>query len=336
MSTGTRAADFSDDLLWADCDDFELPFQFGGASQKGRLQPHTNNQDSLALWSRGPRVVGVVCDGCGSSQKGHANTELGARILSIAATHIVGEAMATNGVAALDWGMIEEAICTKIVAVADTLLPKSKPGDILHNLMMSTILGFAIDQDAYAVFGCGDGMFVLNGVSTSLDSQHGRYLAARIALDADWRGRLASGDRAIVVHRAGPISDLRNLLIGTDGVEELQERFSDKFGAFVANGESDPSSAGLCSSVAWEFRAAVWRAREVEEWAKSQDRHDDRSFVVVRRTTPIPVVETAPAETGSVETAPVETAAAIAATPSDGATAETAPAATGDDIAKHK
>jgi hypothetical protein len=212
-------------------------------------------------------------------------------------------------------------MCAKIAAVADMLLPQSKHDDVLHNLMMSTILGFVVDEAGYAVFGCGDGLFVLNGFGTSLDSQQGNYLAAKVLAGSDWKEQIVNGDRALVVHRSGPTSELNHLLIATDGVEDLQDRFAAKLAGFIANGESEPTQTGLCRSIAWDFRALVWRSRDVEEWAKSQDKHDDRSFIVMRRTMPQPLVEAIPTKTGKAVA--VETGEAV-------------PTETGENIAAHK
>jgi len=112
---------FDQFMAWINCPECHLPFQFGGATQCGRLNTHNNNQDAMALWSRSQCIVGVVCDGCSTSAGSFSNNEVGARIIAMVTTEIVGamcQAISVNKLAD-ELSELELRICERITQLAD-------------------------------------------------------------------------------------------------------------------------------------------------------------------------------------------------------------------------
>jgi len=148
---------------------------------------------------------------------------------------------------------------------------------------MSTLLAFAIDADTYMVFGCGDGFYIVNGELVSLEDSSGAYLAGRLAGADDWRARLTAGDRGIQLHASGATSSLDSLVVGTDGFEELPILFHSQFAAFLRPPRNLQCNPGFWPAMAADYRSRFWQADDIADWASTQDAHDDRTFLVIRR-----------------------------------------------------
>ena len=276
---------FEQYLAWANLRPCSLPYQFGGATQCGRLNDHNNNQDAIALVSRDELVIGVVCDGCSTSSLGYSNSEVGARLLGVLTAEVVVQALENGFVArfAETLPTIERVIFERLTTIFETLVGKEDRDKVIETQWLATVVGFAVDRTDYAIFGCGDGLYAIDKVVTTLCEFEGRYLAARLLTDADWRSRLANNDGAFAVHRTGKVKDLRGILVGTDGFEDLTNRFPDLVADFLLDPGDEAATVGFCSSLGGAFRRRVWQVDEVSRWAATQDRHDDRSFLLLRR-----------------------------------------------------
>ena len=175
----------------------------------------TNNQDAFAWSDYGDGLVAVVCDGCGSS----SHSELGARI----GAHIVSHAVASS-LRLFDYGLpIENVLADahlkslmQLKQVAEAT-PGLEPEDLLF-----TIMGVFVTPDETAVFSVGDGVFAVNGEVTIIPEYPGNappYIA--YALD-----RLQKGlriDQEFDVRMCMPTSEMKSVLIGSDGVADFIE-----------------------------------------------------------------------------------------------------------------
>jgi hypothetical protein len=276
---------FEQYLAWANLRSCSLPYQFGGATQCGRLNDHNNNQDAVAVVSRDELVVGVVCDGCSSSSLGYSNSEVGARLLGVLTAEIVVQAIESTSVARFGEVLpgIERAVFERLADMLKILTGSDDQDKAINTLWLATVVGFAVDRTDFVVFGCGDGLYAVDDQVTTLSGFEGRYLAARLLSGHDWSNRLANEDGAFSVHRTGKVASLRGLLIGTDGFEDLTDRFPDLVAKFVQDPGDSAAEAGFCSGLGSDFRRRVWQTDEVSRWAATQDRHDDRSFLLLRR-----------------------------------------------------
>lgn len=290
------AHSFDQYFAWVNCQEVALPYHFGGATQSGRLAEHSNNQDAMSLWARTNCIASVIADGCSTSMRGFSNNEVGAKLLSTLVVSLVGESCVNLGVASLldQLPTIEIQVCERILQLASTLLPACHQEDVLHNLFMTTILGLAIDEKDYAVFGCGDGLFSINGEVKNLDEFSGRYLAGRLLVEPDWRARIDNGDGMLRIHKSGSVEGLKYVLLASDGFESIY----DTFPALVEQFLSEPNDAykgrGYVPWMAADFRGRFWHLGQVQSWASLEDSHDDRSFVLLRRISEVmpPGVET--------------------------------------------
>jgi hypothetical protein len=217
-----------------------------------------------------------------------SNNEVGSRILSLLSAEITGRFSSEHGVGHLLQFLpnMETAICERLLQVAEAVSPEGQRDLFLKSFFMSTMLVFAIDSQSFAVFGCGDGFYAINGKIESLDDFEGTYLTGRLSGNKDWQSRISSGDLGIRLHQTGETSLLQSLLIGTDGFEEVPARFQSAFAALTIPQAANTNKPGFWPAMAAEYRSRFWQTREVREWADVQDSHDDRTFLLVRRLSP--------------------------------------------------
>ncbi len=280
-----RSNHFEQYLAWFSCSKNALPYQYGGATQCGRINAHNNNQDAIALLAREKYVVGIVCDGCSSSSQGYSNAEVGARLLATLATDAVDALLQNSDVACLAGSLLK--LETDIYERLETMLTAlscEKTRDIaIDTFFLATLVCFVVDDSSYAIFGCGDGIYAIDDKVTSLHEYEGEYLAGRLLSGSDWRKRVSDGESALALHRVGPVAEVRSLMVGTDGFEDLTSRFSNLLGSFFTEPTEGCLESGFCLPMGADFRRRVWHVEEVSRWALDQDAHDDRSFVLLRR-----------------------------------------------------
>jgi hypothetical protein len=195
------------------------PFQVAGGSIRGRNHERSggNNQDALA-WSQTDRyVLAVVCDGCGSG----AHSEVGARL----GARLVLESLRAWA-PALPYAPVETVLEQVRLCLLSQLsaLAQAMGGNVRHTIQdyfLFTIVGAVITPHHAIVFTLGDGAVAVNGAYTyiSYPGNAPPYLAYGLVGDA-----VAPPLRpylAFQVHWHGRPEDVRELLLGSDGVHDL-------------------------------------------------------------------------------------------------------------------
>ena len=185
-------------------------FALAAASLVGRehVRRNRNNQDAVAIETKGDRLVAVVADGCGEGSRSEVGAALGARFLagwllrsdhasSAAWTEAAADALTEylRGVARGSWG------------------PERERAFVAEHLLF-TFLAAVVTPERWLVFGSGDGVVRANESTRAIDSgpdNAPEYLAYRLV------GRAVRP----VVHAEGATEALRQLVIGTDGVAPL-------------------------------------------------------------------------------------------------------------------
>lgn len=278
------AHDFEQYLTWVGYESFSLPFEFGGATQCGRLNAHNNNQDSLAILGEHDRLVGVVCDGCSTAAGGYSQNEVGSRLLSVLVANLTNDLIRNSRVIGLldELLSLEKAIGLQILELSKAFVKEEQRDSFLEGFFMTTIVVFAIDADDYAVFGCGDGFLAINGELKDLELQSGEYLASRLLKGRDWEGAINGGEGVLKIIAKGKTKKLNSILLASDGFADLQRQFPQLIGSFMLNSD-ELLIQGYKQMMAAEFRRRIWFDSAVESWAESQDSHDDRSFLLLRR-----------------------------------------------------
>jgi hypothetical protein len=200
------------------------PFTLTAASVIGREHVRTgrSNQDGVALHHDGELIVAAVTDGCSSGRY----SEVGARL---GAAHLAGWVpqlwRTLGGCKAAPADVAREAtdaLLAYLYSVSGGLKPGG-PDELAGAVGDYLLFGFlcaVVDRERAVVFGIGDGVFSLNGVTTVLDpgpENAPDYLAYRLL---GVRGRRIQA----LVHLNVPAATVSSLVIGTDGLADLLAR----------------------------------------------------------------------------------------------------------------
>jgi Protein phosphatase 2C len=171
-----------------------------------------NNQDGLAFACGGGWHVVAVTDGCSSGRASEVGARLGAAYLAARTLDLaprardVDDAAASVGAATLAW----------LDGLAASF-GEARRKDAIADMLLFTFLVAAIGPERAVVFGVGDGVVSLNGVTLALDPGPDNappYLAYGLL------GRAP----APTVHVDVPACDVRTLAVATDGAVELLAR----------------------------------------------------------------------------------------------------------------
>jgi hypothetical protein len=200
--------------------DFEdrTTFEAVGGSVPGRAHARAgrNNQDAHAWWLSGEAAVAVVCDGCSGAPRSEVGAQLGARLLveALAAQLRAGDDLARPAVVLARAG---GEVLAQLRALARAL--GGDPARAVAEHFLFTVVGAAIAASHACLFALGDGFAMVNGERLALGPYPGNeppYLAYALLDDAP------RASHALAVLRELPASAVQTILLGTDGVLDLE------------------------------------------------------------------------------------------------------------------
>lgn len=178
-----------------------------------------NNQDAYVFESRHDALVGVVADGCGSGAWSEVGAQLGARLV-VQAVHrwysscpeLFAQDTAKDGFAKVR-RMVLHQLGGLLVDLGGSFSETVGEG------FLFTVVGFLVTRDRTFVFAAGDGLIMLNGQRTALDS------GERNAPEYLSYGLLESSPQAgeLRVISCVNTETVESLLIGTDGAFSLEK-----------------------------------------------------------------------------------------------------------------
>ncbi len=208
-----------------------IPFEITAGQIVGRQHRQTgkNNQDAL-FWEAGENhLIGIVCDGCGSCPHSEVGAQIGAKVIAVEIKRML--AVDANAGALDEWcsSAIWETIRLKGLAQIDHIVRMlgNERNQIIHDYFLFTVLGVLITPRQTVVFALGDGMVVVNEQEMALGPFPGNappYMAYAL-LDNSPVGS-DHGNAPFNIVKCMPTADLKRMLIGTDGVLDLQKAAS--------------------------------------------------------------------------------------------------------------
>ncbi len=206
-----------------------LPIEVAGGSVPGsaHVLAGRNNQDAFC-WARTESgLVAIVCDGCGSSSHSDVGANVGARLIVQSAVGLLGAQM--EPAALLD--RVRGDVVARLRLLASAMSIEAAPGEgdrgsgtatrycttVLEHFLF-TVVGVIVDERFATTFAFGDGLIVVNNEGHHLGpfpNNEPPYLGYELLDKKRYRS-------AFDVHTPIPIGELDSLLIGTDGVIELE------------------------------------------------------------------------------------------------------------------
>lgn len=269
-------------------------FEITGGSVIGRdhVRIGKNCQDAYYWKEASGVLVAVVCDGCGSNDHSEVGAQVGAKIaVESTLRHYLAEPDSFPYATMKNPGLnlVKRSILIKLQALVDGMA-----GSFSENVsqyFLFTILGTILDPkaDKAYIFGCGDGIFYVNNVSTTIPSPNNApaYLSYNLVNTSQ-----ATADLGMLW--MGALETVKSILIGTDGVADLARAFDasipgreEKIGSISQFWEKDgffknPFSVGhrltlinrSISRVDWEKKAMCESHGPLK---------DDTTFIAIRR-----------------------------------------------------
>ena len=189
------------------------------------------NQDSLLVHRQDNNIIGVVCDGNSSSEYSEVGSRIGARIICKNIKSWLEWAFNKDGEIAeeeLSWFMdkLKGDIVGDINKVSSImsfspLSKKSNEKDILSDHFVFTSLFFIITNSVYIVAGVGDGTYIINDELKPIGDYPGNCPPGIVYALFPY---LDSHMHEVAIHEFGPVSDLKNILIASDGADYITEK----------------------------------------------------------------------------------------------------------------
>jgi hypothetical protein len=165
---------------------------------------YKNNQDAYVVYQDEDIIVGVVCDGCGSS----LYSEVGSRLCS---RFIADYVKAHFKDSAFDPDELLHALLGFIKSVSAQMPGKEDFKDFIYNYFLFTVIGFVIKKEQTHIFTAGDGFVMINDDRNSIEQDNRPdYIACNILEESD-----ISFDVTEI-----PTDSLVRLMIGSDGILE--------------------------------------------------------------------------------------------------------------------
>lgn len=183
----------------------------------------TNNQDAISIITTPNLIIGVVADGCGSGKHNEVGSNLGARIFA----GTLAESMSQKLAPQIRLETVASDTISKLVAICSVSYYNSK---FVEDFMLFTIIGFWINDDETVLFSIGDGVVAINDdiyIIEPLSGNRPPYLGYGIKgspLLEQYPDLLRP-----VIHWSNSTDQVRNLMIGSDGIVDLIDAADSKF-----------------------------------------------------------------------------------------------------------
>ncbi|NET49269.1 MAG: protein phosphatase 2C domain-containing protein [Merismopedia sp. SIO2A8] len=164
-------------------------------------------------------AIAIVCDGCGSCPASEVGAQLGARFLvdAIAQRLHHGDSVSDQAF----WSDVQADVLQRLRSLTTSL--NGNEVKAIQAYLLFTIMGAVIAPEATVIFGLGDGVFAINDEVQSTGpfvDNAPPYLAYQLMPEG--HTPFTPGELELTIHRQVPTPEVRSLLIGSDGVEDLR------------------------------------------------------------------------------------------------------------------
>jgi hypothetical protein len=193
-----------------------VEFQIAGGTVTGRehVALGRNNQDAFC-WSAAPEAtVAVVADGCGSGRYSEVGAHLGARLVAESLRARAARFDEEPPADVLERVRLDVLARLRILATA----MGGRFNQVVSDYFLFTTLAFVVTPRTATVFGIGDGVFGVNGATSTLTAADNAppYLGYGLAAS-----HLGDDLLPFVIHVQRPAVDVHSLLVATDGAAEI-------------------------------------------------------------------------------------------------------------------
>jgi hypothetical protein len=185
-----------------------MNYQLASASVIGETHQklYYNNQDAYEFYQDENSIIGIVADGCGSSH----SSEVGARLGANFAVNYCKRITASD---TFDADNFMKAIVNYLEGIL-LLQQTEEREEFIKNYFFFTLIGFVVTKESTFIFHSGDGCYILNDDEVVLDENNRPAYLAKALL----------GETVSMGIEGLPTSEVKRLLIATDGLLHLKEK----------------------------------------------------------------------------------------------------------------
>ena len=189
-------------------------FRVAGGSIIGTEHVRTgkNNHDDF-FWDKNEKIlIGLACDGCGSGKHSEVGSKIGSRLIANSFLHLC------KPEAAVPWERIRHDVIAQIQILTTAM--GGSFSQTINDYFLFTVVGALITSQASYLFSIGDGFIAVNGEIIRVGpfaNNTPPYLAYELVS--------SSIDRDLLkfhVHKTIGTEEVQSILIGTDGVFDLE------------------------------------------------------------------------------------------------------------------
>lgn len=198
-------------------------FEIAGGSIIGthHYRSKKNNQDSYYWVANDDAIVAFVCDGCGSHPHSEVGAKIGVRLLAEAiAKDIQRQDSQFNDVELLRiLDSVTEEVLGQLHWLSRAMSSRSQDRTIIADYLLFTAVGIIITPSHTWIISLGDGVTFLNGETCRwrYGNDAPPYLAYNLLTNLKIDPELLQ----FQIRRQLPTSEVKSVLIGTDGVDDL-------------------------------------------------------------------------------------------------------------------
>lgn len=201
-----------------------IQFEIAGGTVAGRdhVRIGKNSHDAYS-WFHKDLTVAVVCDGCGSGDHSEIGAKIGAKIaVDQVLRHYRAEPGSFPYATMKNPGLVnvQRSILTRIQSIAEAMTGSFSQN--ISDYFLFTLIGVILDpkEGQAFIFGCGDGIFYVNDVPTTLPSPNNAppYLSYNLV-----ETNRAAPELGMLW--MGSLDTVKSILLGTDGVADLARSF---------------------------------------------------------------------------------------------------------------
>lgn len=197
-------------------------FEICGASCTGasHRKKSINNQDSHKIFVSDDLIIGVVSDGCSAGGDVLVRSDVGSALLCELTITCIIKLKKHIGSSNF-FQLLFDEVCDSIFQHAKIFSLDSM--EYIHKYLQATVLGCIVWDGRVYIFSCGDGVYFLNQKWYTLAAQENNapiYLAYKF-IPTTFSPDILQSELRFHLHQSINYQDFENLLIGTDGVEEL-------------------------------------------------------------------------------------------------------------------
>lgn len=261
----------------------ELPFSISCGTQQGleHAENSLGNQDAISLIIDNNYVIGVICDGCTSSDVKSVNeftsNHVGANLLSKKTSSVIHNLIKSKGVKKISENLLP--IQNELISFLETFTNQLSENEeerelVINNYLTTTIIAFAIDEEDYCMFNFGDGIAFANAKRKELAFSPGKYLSSYLE-------NKNLPELGLSIIETGKTKTLNSIFISSDGFDNSKVIENKYFRGFIGK-KNIGGTKGYFDGLP-EFRKLFLTPFIEETEIFVQWPNDDATFILVKK-----------------------------------------------------